>query len=248
MKIQGELLKYLYDEAFRTSLGIDIDRKRYRAVSREAAITGMTENHKVIHIGCTDHKEIINEKIKNNTWLHKLITENAEKCAGIDIDADSVRYVREDLGYDNVYHGNILTDDFPVISGENWDYAVFGEIVEHLDDPVEFLKVFGRRYGGNVGRFIITVPNIYNSLQYRNMMKYREVINSDHRFWFTPYTIMKVVARAGYRPEELTFANLQRLSFAELVKRKIKKYTGMEISYPFYYFNSLIITGAIRTH
>ncbi|MDX9726112.1 MAG: methyltransferase domain-containing protein [Bacteroidales bacterium] len=246
MKIQGELLKYLYDEAFKTSLTIDFERRKFRAVSREAAITEMIGNKRVIHIGCTDHKEIISEKIKNNTWLHKLITENAEKCAGIDIDAESVGYVREELGYDNVYQGNILTDDFPVINEEKWDYAVFGEIVEHLDDPVEFLKVFGTKYGGNTGRFIITVPNIYNKLQYRNMLNYREVINSDHRFWFTPYTILKVVARAGYRPEEMTFANLQRLNFAELAIRKIKKFSGMEISYPYYYFNSIIITGTIR--
>lgn len=247
MKIKGELLKYLYGEAFRTSLTIDIDRQKFRPVSREAAITELIRNKKVIHIGCSDHKEIIDEKIRNNKWLHKLITENAERCAGIDIDATSVKYVKEVLGYDNVYRGDIIEDELPVIREEKWDYAVFGEIVEHLDDPVEFLKVFRKKYGEYVRRFLITVPNIFNKLQYSNMMNYREVINSDHRFWFTPYTIMKVVARAGYRPDEMTFANLQRLSIAELTIRKIKMFNGMEIRYPFYYFNSIIITGTIQT-
>jgi hypothetical protein len=246
MKIDPTVLKYLKGEAFQSSLNVEISKEKHRIISRESAITEIIRNTGVIHIGCSDHIQIINDKIKNNIWLHKLITENSKRCIGIDIDKESIEFIKNELGYQNVFYGNILTDDFKNITESKWDYAVFGEIVEHLDDPVHFLKVFKAKYGENVSRFIITVPTIYNKRQFTNMMNYREVINSDHRFWFTPYTITKVLVSAGYNPDKIIYSNLQSLTIRDLVIRKIKKTLGLKVEYPFYYFNTMIITGSIN--
>lgn len=247
MKIEPEVLKYLKGDAFKTSLFVDIGKTKHRIISREAAITEMIKNKEVIHIGCSDHIQIINQKIRNNTWLHKLISDNAKSCIGIDIDKESIDFIKKESGYQNVYHGNILTDDFENINSRKWDYAVFGEIIEHLDDPVNFLKAFKKKYGGNVSKFIITVPSIYNKHQFTNMMNYLEIINSDHRFWFTPYTITKILVSAGYNPEKITYSNLQSLNVKELFVRKIKRIAGMKVEYPFYYFNTIIISGNINS-
>jgi hypothetical protein len=77
-------------------------------------------------------------------------------------------------------------------------------------------------------------------------MNYVEIINSDHRFWFTPYTISKVLVSAGYNPEKITYTNLQSLNIRELIIRKLKWITGLNTGYPFYYFNTIIITGNIN--
>jgi len=245
MKIEPAVLKYLNGESFQNSLNVDIGKTKHSIISRESAITEIIKNKDVIHIGCSDHIQIIDEKIKNNKWLHKLITYNAKSCIGIDIDKESIEFIKNKLGYTNVFHGDILNDDFDNITSKNWDYVVLGEIVEHLDNPVNFLKVLKMKYGKNISKFIITVPNIYNKRQFINMMNYREVINSDHRFWFTPYTITKLLVSAGYTPELISYANLQSLNTRELIARKIKRLAGIEIKYPFYYFNTIIITGNI---
>jgi 2-polyprenyl-3-methyl-5-hydroxy-6-metoxy-1,4-benzoquinol methylase len=245
MKIEPGVLKYLKGDAFQTSLTVDIGKERHRIVSREAAIVEIIKNMDVIHIGCSDHIQIINEKIKNNLWLHKLITDNAKSCIGIDIDEKSIEFIKKDLGYNNVFHGDIINDAFDIIKENNWDYVVLGEIVEHLDNPVDFLKVFKTKYGKNVSKFIITVPTIYNKRQFANMLNYREVINSDHRFWFTPYTITKILVSAVYNPGKISYANLQSLTIRELVLRKLKRIFGLKIDYPFYYFNTIIISGYI---
>jgi hypothetical protein len=246
MKIEPEVLKYLRGEAFKTSLFVDIEKSKHKIVSREAAITDMIKNKNVIHIGCSDHIPVIKQKISNNTWLHKLITDNAKNCVGIDIDKESIVFIRKETEYQNVYQGDILSDNFEATNGKKWDYVVFGEIVEHLDNPVNFLKVFKERYRDRVEKFIITVPNIYNIHQFKNMMNYIEIINSDHRFWFTPYTISKVLVSAGYNPDKITYANLQSLNIRELIIRKLKRIAGLNTGYPFYYFNTLIITGNIN--
>jgi hypothetical protein len=245
MKFEPQLLKYLNGDSFQTSLTVDIEKTEYEIIPRETAITELIKNSNVIHIGCSDHIQVINEKIRTNTWLHKLITDNSRNCIGIDIDRESIDYIKNSLGYTNVYQGDILTDDFEELKQIRWDYVVFGEIMEHIDNPVNFLKVFKTRFGENVERFIITVPSIYNKRQFGNMLKFKEIINSDHRFWFTPYTISKIVAEAGYKPENLTFSNLQKLTVPELIIRKLKRIAGIKVKYPFYYFNTIIITGKI---
>ena len=40
------------------------ENPKYWIISREAAITEIIKNKDVIHIGCSDHIQIINEKIK----------------------------------------------------------------------------------------------------------------------------------------------------------------------------------------
>jgi hypothetical protein len=246
MKIEPEVLKYLNGEAFQTSLTVNIGKTKHRIISRETAITEMIKGKNVIHIGCSDHIQIINDKIRNDTWLHKLITDNADKCIGIDIDRESIEYIRNELGFKNVYYGDITADKIDILTENSWDYVVFGEIIEHLDNPVYFLKNFKTRYGINVRKFILTVPTVYNSHQFRNMLNYKEIINSDHRFWFTPYTISKVLASAGYKPDKIIYANLQSLTFPELVLRKIKRLAGINVKYPFYYFNNIILSGEIN--
>jgi hypothetical protein len=246
MKIEPEVLKYLKGDVFRSSLFVDIGREKHSIVSRESLITGIIKNKNVIHIGCSDHIQIINEKIRNNIWLHKLICDNAADCIGIDIDNESIEFIKKELGYQNVFSGNILTDNFESINNKKWDYAVFGEIIEHLDDPVTFLKIFKKKYGNRISKFIITVPTIYNKRQFKNMMDYLEIINSDHRYWFTPYTITKILVSAGYNPELISYANLQSLSFRELVIRKIRRICGINVKYPFYYFNTIVISGTIN--
>jgi hypothetical protein len=245
VKLDQEIFKYLKGEKFSNSLSVEYDRTRYEAISREAAITGLIKDSNVIHIGCTDHLPLIREKIANKKWLHKLITDNARKCIGIDIDMQSIEYVKNETGYENVICGDILTDDFPEITAGRWDYAVFGEIIEHIDDPVHFLRTFRQRFGSSVNGFIITVPNIYNKQQFRNMLKYREVINSDHRYWFTSYTISKILVAAGYTPEKIIFSNLNSLTRGQLIVRKIRKLAGMKIRYPFHSFKILIVTGKL---
>jgi 2-polyprenyl-3-methyl-5-hydroxy-6-metoxy-1,4-benzoquinol methylase len=246
MKIEPQLLKFLKGETFQTSLFVDIGKSKHCIISREAAITEMIKNQNVIHIGCSDHIPVIKQKISDNTWLHKLITDNAKNCIGIDIDRDSIDFIKKETDFQNVFHGDILTDNFEGINEKNWDYVVLGEIVEHLDNPVNFLKVFKERYGDKVSKFIITVPNIYNLHQFKNMINYLEIINSDHRFWFTPYTIAKVLVSAGYNPEKITYANLQSLNVKELIIRKIKRISRFKVAYPFYYYKTIIITGNIN--
>jgi hypothetical protein len=56
-----------------------------------------------------------------------------------------------------------------------------------------------------VSRLIVTVPNATILHQMLNVRKGIELINTDHRYWFTPFTLGKVGTRAGFKIEEFGY-------------------------------------------
>jgi hypothetical protein len=46
-------------------------------------------------------------------------------------------------------------------------------------------------------QIIITVPNISSKHRFNSIVSNVECINSDHRYWFTPFTSAKVVTCSG---------------------------------------------------
>ena len=87
---------------------------------------------------------------------------------------------------------------------------VLGEIVEHLDNPVAFLNAVSSRYSPFVRKMLVTAPNACRYANFRHALSGVEFINTDHRFWFTPYTLAKVLHRAGLAVTEFYFVHSAR--------------------------------------
>jgi hypothetical protein len=204
---------------------------------RNDVLVDACRNKKVLHIGCCDHAALVGEKIKRGQWLHSQLTSVAEEAIGIDIDAEAICKVRSMSGLDNVFCGDITKKD-PIaqLRGKRFDVAVFGEVVEHIGNPVHFLAEFVSNYGGNCSEIIITVPNAFRAGNIRNIFSHREVINSDHRFFFTPYTITKIAVDARIKPLKIEMA-----SFTE--KRSVAKRVVLT-AWPLLAEN-IIFTGAL---
>jgi hypothetical protein len=120
---------------------------------------------------------------------------------------------------------------------------VMGEILEHVDIPVLFLKQIRENYKKNISQILITVPNAFSYRNMKSIKENKEVINSDHRYWFTPYTLAKIVYLAGYTVDEFFFTDemhnktgLKSKLFVipflkkKLLFNKIKKYPALRIN------------------
>jgi 2-polyprenyl-3-methyl-5-hydroxy-6-metoxy-1,4-benzoquinol methylase len=172
--------------------------------SRKTLLTRLVKGKKIIHVGCVDHLEIIDAKIASGDWIHKDLHESAARCLGIDIIKEGVDYMKNKLGYSDVICHNLVTDaPAEIILNEQWDYIVLGEILEHVDNPVEFLTSIRNKYGKVISKIIVTVPNAFNLNNFRKAFKNIEHVNSDHRYWFTPYTLSKVLTRSGIKPQKI---------------------------------------------
>lgn len=219
MRIDQQLLAHLSGETFSELLKADIDQPatpRHRFEVIESLVRGSN----VIHVGCVDHLPLLADKIRTGTWFHGRLSRVANRCIGIDINAEGVAKVRAEFGVANVFYGDVAADaNIPAIRDGTWDYMILGEVLEHVDNPVAFLAAIAANYADRVDRFIITVPNAFRAGNLRAIFRNQEWINSDHRYWFTPFTLLKVVARAGLTIDAL---ELCHFSHGSRLKRTLK--------------------------
>jgi len=178
---------------------------------RSELLEQMVAGKSVIHLGCCGHLVQIDEHREADIWLHDRILRSSTRCAGIDIDPQSVEYLTNSLGIGNVYRCDI-TEGLPrELDGADWDILLAGEILEHVDNPVEFLRKMRERLEGRVREVVISVPNAMSLYCLYKTARHVEPINSDHRYSFTPYTLCKVCAMAGLTVTEFFLVQIEKL-------------------------------------
>ena len=127
-------------------------------------------------------------------------------CIGLDINQEAIEFIQKKLRYKNVYYCDILTDEVSLVIKDNkFDHIVIGEVIEHLDNPTMFLKILRLKLHGRVERFILTCSTAWFYKNFIYALKNKECINTDHRYWFTPYTVCKIIKSAGLDIEEFYF-------------------------------------------
>ncbi len=228
MKISDELKMFLSGEKFSNGLKINCTEINEN-LSRIEWLEKLCLNKKIVHVGACDHLPIIQSKINDNKWLHKRLMDACEKVIGVDIDQRAVEFCNE-LGYDNIKKLDFIADSYEIRqwmskeSNTNFDLILMGEILEHLNNPVDFLMNIKKEYLNFASEVIVTVPNVY-CYKYSNFAKNGiECINTDHKYNFSPFTLSKVLLNAGMEPINIIFADFPSKKRSWLMRNKQQLY------------------------
>ena len=194
---------------------LDVDRRFHdlsvpTIVDRIEYLRRRCKGKKVLHIGCLDHPEIIPERVKNGTWLHGIISSVADLCVGLDVNDSAYDLVRRELGIENVKLLDLTRSanetDLTPLRQIQWDVILCPEILEHITNHQQFLQNI-RSLSHSGTTLIITVPNAFHFGNFINALRGFESINSDHKYWFTFYTLSRTLAAAGWKPREIIYYN-----------------------------------------
>ena len=245
MKFHDTDIPYLSGQKFSNSHTFHYDYKS-SIPNRVKFLCELVKNTRVLHLGCLDHKPLIEEKIKRGQWLHKELTDCTETCLGIDIDAETLSYVNEKFGFKNIILADFIKEKPQEVIANKWDYAILGELLEHIDNPVEYLGSINTNYSSFIRKIIITVPNAWTQTTIRKAKESAEIINTDHRYWFTPFTLSKVISRSGMLVEDIFFANRVPLTTFQLGVKKILSMLGSEPAYNFTYASSIVAVASLK--
>ncbi|MBL7827654.1 MAG: methyltransferase domain-containing protein [Saprospiraceae bacterium] len=203
--------KYLSGEQFSSIYQFRI-KGNSAGTGRIPLIAQLTAGKKVVHFGCVDHLPLIEQRRKAGIWLHDVLSKNCSEVVGVDINQEGIDYMKQ-AGFE-VYNSNVVTENPPAqIVSKQWDYIVAGEVLEHIDDPVTFLKAIREKYGTCTKGIIITVPNALSYTNFRYALRNIEMNNSDHRYWFTPFTLLKVAMQAGIEVEDYDLCHDEQIRF-----------------------------------
>jgi hypothetical protein len=205
MKVQVSDIPFLKGEKFSSGLVFPLSKVTPAGdlKDRITFLSRLVNGKRVLHVGCVDHLPLVDEKRRRGLWLHERLDELSSQCVGIDINREGCDYVRG-LGFGDIFCFDIIKDPVPTdLSSQSFDYLILGEMIEHADNPVEFLRALRLKFSGFADYLIITTPNVFRFQNMISSLCRRECINSDHRYWFSPYTLAKVLTIAGYEDVEI---------------------------------------------
>ncbi|MEY4100619.1 MAG: hypothetical protein RL300_1790 [Pseudomonadota bacterium] len=196
----NQIARYLSGESFSDDLAFQPQIIGH-SQPRGDVLVQQVAGRRVLHVGFADHVPLIASRVADGSWLHARLSKSAAVCMGIDINPLAVATAKG-LGFDNVHELDIFADQARAqLSDWQIDLVLVPDVIEHLPDPAAFL----RRLVSCLpeAEYVVTVPN---GLSLRNMMNGMagvERINTDHRAWFSPFTLLKVLADAGLQANGL---------------------------------------------
>ena len=159
----------------------------------------------LIHVGCVDHEDLLEKKISTNQWIHQHLIDISARCVGFDINESGIATLRDQYHIENIYSFNVCSGQHKSTLGSIWDSMFLGEVIEHVDNPTMFLSDIYENWKGAVKQLVLTTPNAFRIENERCARVGYEYINSDHRYWFTPFTISKILVKSGFCNPKVRF-------------------------------------------
>jgi len=224
---------FLNGETLETSLSFPISHlDMNNPTDRVPFLGALLENKTVLHIGCADHLNVIDAKIAAGKHLHSALMKTSKHVTGIDLNVKAIEHLQGKYDIPDLHVCNILEVDSETehfSEGRHYDFALLAEIVEHLDNPGQFLTHLNQTLGHLYDRIVITVPNGFSSVAQKRWRDGFENVNSDHRFWFSPYTIARLTAAAGFNVEKVhTIGVEQRMDLLSRAYNKLMAMVGSQ--------------------
>jgi hypothetical protein len=187
-----------------------------RPVDRITHIAGICRGRVVLDLGAMDETAFTSKRGRG-AWLHEEIARTASRVIGVDaspavppeglVTAENAR----------IEHGDIFNlAEFVARRGIVPDVVVAGELIEHLDNPLAFLRAF-RSIPALAGkRLILSTPNATALHNVLIALGNRESTHQDHLLVLSYKTMTTLLSRAGYTAWTIT---PYRSDFAEMKLR-----------------------------
>jgi 2-polyprenyl-3-methyl-5-hydroxy-6-metoxy-1,4-benzoquinol methylase len=165
-----------------------------RPVDRVAFITEQCRDKRVLDVGCLDETALAKRDTEH--WLHRRIGTVAQSVLGID-SSDQLSKEGVVTGPNSrIVKGDGINPATQLVDPEAIDVIVAGEFIEHLEDPLGFLRSIKERFSGR--RLLISTPN---GVSFANALLAtigREAQHRDHLLTSTYKTLNTLCLRAGF--------------------------------------------------
>ena len=168
--------------------------------SRMELLLNQCRDKNVLHLGCSSGR-YIEARLKRGSLLHERIHDVARRLSGIDLDAESLVVMKEKLGYNNLYEGNVENLEELELD-EKFDIVLAGDLLEHITKPGSMLEGIKGLLDNN-GKVIISTNNAFGlNYQIRRWTgNFKE--HFEHVCFFSPETLLHLFNRHGYKVIEM---------------------------------------------
>jgi len=168
-----------------------------KLVNNHEFCCNLVKGKSVLHIGCTDHKELIDIKMENHGYLHVKLMKYAKIVHGIDINKEAIGYLRSKYDVTNIYHCDITQTKIPNELLPSYDVVLIPETIEHILDLGSFLKS-AKKFMSLKSLLVIGTPNSFKLHSFFTVLRGYEEINPDHKYYFSYSTLRNLLENTGF--------------------------------------------------
>lgn len=166
-------------------------------------LTRCVEGRSVLHLGavgetCADTETRVAHASNS---VHAHLTAVAQQCVGVDYDEPSIRLLTERGIFDNLLCADVTKLVRRDIALGRVDVVVAADIIEHLDNPGEFLDALN----GLVDRdseLVVTCPNAAGLPTFLRHAAGRAVDGTDHVCSFNFFTLSNLLGRHQWQVQQ----------------------------------------------
>jgi SAM-dependent methyltransferase len=190
----------------------------------------------VLDIACVgDPEHAKNPSKGGDLWLHGLIKQEAKSILGVDLEAESIKYMKRH-GFD-VVCADVEDPKFNL--NKKYDVIHAGEIIEHLSNQGIFIENMKRHLKSN-GILILSTPNAHDIAYHVNRLLRRikddDKIFKYHLMWHSYGTLKHFLEMHGFEIINYWYIN-------SICKTQRRKFLNI-ITYLFNDFAECILVAA----
>jgi SAM-dependent methyltransferase len=156
-------------------------------------------HERIAHIGCTDWP-YTEYRLAHDDLLHQRLLRFGD-VTGIDIDREGIDRLRQALPDAHLLCVDIA-DGAPEAERGAYDLVLVAETLEHVPDPVSFLRGCGELLRED-GTICVTVPNACSPKIGIRTLFGRERVHPDHFVYYGPRTLERTLRAAGFATESM---------------------------------------------
>jgi 2-polyprenyl-3-methyl-5-hydroxy-6-metoxy-1,4-benzoquinol methylase len=158
--------------------------------SRAIAVRLVGGNKRVLEFGCSSGR------------ITEVLAERGCRVTGIEIDPDAAERARAHA--DEVVVLDLDDDEFETkLAGQQWEVALFGDVLEHLRDPLKVLRAT-RQLLDPRGTVVLSVPNVAHADVRLSLLNGQfpygpyGLLDRSHLRFFTRDTLTRLLDDAGF--------------------------------------------------
>ena len=165
--------------------------KKAEKLDKFTSIVKMCEGKTVLDVGCVGQ----DKGFDHEAWLHGRMKKVASKIIGADINQEGIDAMNSE-GYE-VYQPDVLEG-----MNQKFDLVIMGDVIEHVNDPGQFLSFYAQFLNEN-GKMVICTPNAFGIRYIIQVLFYgKPGTNEEHTLAFDPYVMLELFSRIDLNPVE----------------------------------------------
>ncbi len=158
---------------------------------------------RILHIGFTDYP-FTRQRIKDGSLLHLQLQQVTQSLAGLDVEETAIEEYRAMTKDEMVFKGDIMVEYPTTVVALKPELILLTEVLEHLPDPYSAIDLLYKSFPAGT-TVLVTVPNYTSLDNLAASFNKTESIHPHHHWYFSPYTLRKLLDDARFTLHEMHF-------------------------------------------